>query len=132
MESCATCERALTLPPTVHYLLFTYPFTTPLYSLNRQIPRCKHCDEISAYRQAIDAQLPPPRYKNPIREIEERIAATCELLADGVQVDRQQEEVQRLRSLLAATIRERDEKIQRVCEWFWGIWGKVDLDLLLP
>lgn len=132
MAACATCERALTLPPTIHYLLLTYPFTAPLYNINRQIPRCKHCDEISTYRAAINAQLPPPRYRNLVQEIEERIMAASERLADGIQVDRWQGEVHSLRRQLVATIMERDEKIRRACEWFWGIWGKAGLELLLP
>jgi hypothetical protein len=128
MATCATCARVLTLPPTIDYLLTTYPTITPLYAINQQIPRCKHCDHISAYKKIIDAEFPPPHYKNPVREIEEHIRLAQELIADGVQVQRLQGLLQRMWEMLAEKINERNEGTKRACEWFWGIWAKIELE----
>lgn len=132
MASCATCARALTLPPTLDYLRTTYPTVVPLYTINRQIPRFQQCDHVSAYKKIMDAELPPPDYKNPVQEVEKNIMRAYELIEEGIQAEQLQAVLPRMWKVRAERIRERDEGIRRACGWFWGIWGKVGLESFLP
>ncbi|PSS06981.1 hypothetical protein M430DRAFT_31589 [Amorphotheca resinae ATCC 22711] len=126
MTTCATCTRPLTFPPTIHYLLTTYPTITPLYSIHRSLRRCQHCDLVLTYKQAIEAELPPPSYTNPVKEIERSIELAQELILEGVQAEALQNTLPRMRERLAQKTKERDEEVRRAWEWFWGIWGKVE------
>ena len=78
----------------------------------------------------MDAERPPPDYKDPVRETDQKLERTYELIERGVQVEGLQAALPKMWQARRDKIRERDEGVRRACEWFWGIWGKVELTAL--
>jgi len=123
MSNCAYCTHPLTRPPTIDFLLTAFPNITPLYTLDRSIPRCKHCDIIAAHRRAIDAELPPPTYTNPVTQIEKDIEDAKILIGMGVRRKELEEALPRMKSKWVDAITKRDDRIREAWREYWGIWG---------
>ena len=123
-KPCPSCERALTLPPSISDLLETYPNAiTPQYGLNRDIPRCKHCDLIEANKRAMDAELPPPEYKDPVLQIERHMDEARQYILGGVRKQEMMAALARMEDRRREIIVKRDGNIRMVWEEYWGIWG---------
>ncbi|TAQ88124.1 hypothetical protein B7494_g3519 [Chlorociboria aeruginascens] len=123
MSKCSYCERPLTLPPSVLFLLEKYPNIDPAFKLDRTIPRCKHCDYIEMKHHAMDAELPPPDYKNPVTEIQKQIDSARSLIAEGVMKEDLQGILSKMRERWAEAVRRREQGIRAAWKEYWGIWG---------
>ena len=124
MSSCPTCERPLILPPSISHLLKEYPdVVTPLYDLNRRIPRCKHCDLLTANKRAMDAELPPPHYKSPVTNIEQDMEEARRFMAQGIRKVEMEASLVRMAARRREVILKREQDIRKAWEEYWGIWG---------
>ena len=123
MTTCRTCERALTLPPPLAYLLKNYPDVVPRYGINRAIPRCKHCDLVAANKRAIDAEMPPPKYKNPATQIERHMEEARRFIVQGIRKVEMEAALVRMEERRREVLMKRDRDIKTVWEEYWGIWG---------
>lgn len=129
MSACPKCSTRLIHPPSVASLNARYPGLTANSTLDRSQPRCQHCDEMLAHRHAIEAELPPPKYQNPITKLE-RVIKTLE---DLIEEDIEDEEdartlksiVQGMRRRWAGMVTKRDTAIKEAWKPYWAIWGMV-------
>jgi hypothetical protein len=123
MSNCAHCIRPLTLPPSVNFLLNNFPDIIPSYTLDRNRPRCKHCDFIAANNKAIDAELPPPEYRNRVTGIEKQIELAKSLIKDGVKKEELEQALPQMKRKWADEIMKRDGRIRDAWKEYWGVWG---------
>ena len=79
---------------------------------------------MAACRRAIDAEIPPPFYTNPVTEIEKRIALTKELIRGGVRKEELKAELSIMRKDWAESLGRRDAGIRKAWEVYWEIWGR--------
>jgi len=126
MTTCAHCQRPLVYPPTVHYLLTTYPEICPTYSFPRQIPRCKHCDQVAANKKAIDAELSGPAHTNLVKTIEEQIELAKKLILEDIRKQELEATLPKMYERLREAIKKRDQDIEKAWDEFRGIWGPED------
>jgi hypothetical protein len=108
-----------TFPPKVHFLLLTYPTQCPLYTINRRLPRCINCDLADTRRQVFEAEA-------PVTEVQNEIAVVDELVRKELQTSILMVELMEMQERLWIKERDRDEKVKRAWEWFWGVWGKIE------
>jgi len=128
--TCLACQHPLACPPSVAHILSNYRSSvTPQYGLNRHIPRCKHCDFVDANKKAIDAELPPPTYKNPVRDIDRHLERTMLLIEEGIRVEELEAALRRMREKLREAVRTRDSGMRKAWEEYWGIWGPEESGL---
>ena len=124
MRMCPTCEHALSLPPSINYILTNFSDSvTPFYEFNRRIPRCKHCDLMAANKKAMDAELPPPTYENPVKQIEKHMEEAKRLIEEGIRKEEMEAALVRMRERLREVVKVRDRRIRKAWEEYWGIWG---------
>lgn len=124
IQTCPACTSPLLLPPSVYSLFLTLPpHICPLITLNRRTPRCKHCDILLANKCAIDAELPPPLHKSPIREIEGHIERARDLIWEGVEKDELEKALPRMQEKLRETREQMEAKVEEAWKEYRGIWG---------
>jgi len=123
MAHCTHCKRPMTLPPTIHFLLTTYPKICPTYSFPRHKPRCKHCDQVAANAKAIDAELSGPDHTNPVTKLENQISQARRLVWDGIRVQELEEVLPKMEERLREARKKRDEGVKKAWDEFRGVWG---------
>jgi hypothetical protein len=127
MENCHKCSTRLIHPPAAVSLNNRFPDLIVNSMVNRSMPRCRHCDEMLANRLALEAELPPPSYKNPITKLEGTIAKLENLVAQWLEEEDDirtlQSMILRMRRKWANMVRERDAKIKEAWQPYWAIWG---------
>lgn len=123
MAKCPYCSHELTLPPSLPMLFQNHPNTTPDGTLNRSVPRCKHCDLSAANKRAIDAECPPPTYQNPIKKVEQQIEQAKSLIEHGIRKDDLLRILPNMEKKRVELVGERDRGIRRAWDEYWGIWG---------
>jgi hypothetical protein len=127
MSTCSKCSTRLIHPPSLSSLGIRFPALTVDPTLDRSQSRCKHCDEMLAQRQAIEAELPPPNYSNPITKLEKTIKKLQDLVEEDIE---EEGDVRTLESMIhgmqwkwANLVKERDAKIKEAWKPYWAIWG---------
>jgi len=80
-----------------------------------------------ASRSAVEAELPPPHYTNPIKKLDAIIQKLLDLQNedilewdDKIAIEVAVEHMRRRRRTM---IRERDDKIREAWMPYWAIWG---------
>jgi hypothetical protein len=123
MSQCSHCRRALVLPPSILELQRRFPNIIANSDINRSILRCEHCDTVDAHRRAMDVELPPPDYENPITKLEKHIQAAKTLIEEDIMRKELSEILPVIREQWGRMVVERDMGIRKVWEDFWAVWG---------
>lgn len=84
---------------------------------------------MAANQKAMDAELLPPTYKNPVREIESHIEEAKRLIEEDVRKGEMEAALVRMREKLREVIKVRDRGIKKAWEEYWGIWGPEESGL---
>lgn len=71
----------------------------------------------------MDAELPPPDYKNPIAKIEKHMEQARRFIAQGVRKAEMEMALVRMEERRKQVLIERERNIRRAWEEYWGIWG---------
>jgi hypothetical protein len=71
----------------------------------------------------MDAELPPPEYKNPIILVEKHMDEARQYIADGVRKEEMEAALVRMQERRRQIICNRDRDIRKAWEEYWGIWG---------
>ena len=84
---------------------------------------------MAANKKAMDAELLPPTYENPMRQIENHIEEAKRLIEEGVRKAEMEAALVRMREKLREVIKVRDRDMKKAWEEYWGIWGPEESGL---
>lgn len=121
-STCTRCARPLLLPPPLSLLQDAYP-SLPAFPIDRTLPRCRYCDLRRTQKLLVSAELPPPKYTNPVAKVEADIKKMEELIKEGIMVEELRIALPVARRRWGERVMEREQGKRRAWEAFWGVWG---------
>ena len=130
MQLCKTCQRFLILPPSIITLQLRDPKLAIDESIDRSIPRCKHCDALRADGDAVKSVLPSPTFENPIKKYELGVEKLRKLIeeCDFDEDDKRalQAVVDNMRLKWGDYAKARDRGIRHAWGPYTAIWGQKE------
>ena len=71
----------------------------------------------------MDAEIPPPEYKNPVTQIERHMEEARRFIAQGIRKGEMEAALVRMAERRREVLVKRDRDVRKAWEEYWGIWG---------
>jgi hypothetical protein len=126
MDDCGHLECFISTPPTLEFLLETFPLITPDKVIDRSIPRCRLCDLLGTRTRETAAVYPPPTYLSAIERLQKYIASTEKLITEGVRKAELEATLPSMKQMLADEIKVTELRLLEAWKGHWAIWGAGD------
>jgi hypothetical protein len=123
MTTCGHDECYTFTPPTLEFMLETFPSIVPNETINRSVPRCRLCDLIATGTRESAAVYPPPTYSSPIEGLQKHIASAEQLIAESIRKEELEATLPSMKQILADEMRATELRMLEAWKGHWAIWG---------